>query len=75
VVLGDGTPMNMEIAVQGDGVDLDPGSLVGFNPQPDPPGDWLPAVLSFDVDAVSKEGGVVEVSYALSDGREVLAIE
>ena len=73
-LLGDGTTLGIEVSVQMVGGELDPGSLVGFNPQPEPPGDF-PMELAFDLRAEGRRDAAITVNVALvADGR-VLPIE
>lgn len=73
-LLTDGTVLGIAIAFQSEGGELDPGSLVGFNPQPEPPGDSMLG-LSFDISAYARDSAAVEMSVALIGDRQVLPLK
>ena len=70
--LGDGTDLAIDVRIDSSGGFVDPGSLVGFNPQPDPPG--FPAAVALSFGAYARGEADLSVSVSLSSEGEVLAI-
>lgn len=73
-LLGDGSTFAIEVSLQAEAGWIDPASLVGFNPQPEPPGD-LPIGLSFHLDAVARPGTTVQLGLALVADKQLLPLE
>jgi hypothetical protein len=71
-VLADGTELGISITITSENGWIDPASLVGFNPQPDPPG--FPAAIQLDLSAASREGAALDVAISLCDGKTVLPL-
>lgn len=69
----DGSVLGVAVAVQSEGGEIDPGSLVGFNPQPEPPGDFHTAV-SFDVAAYARDGAALQVGVAILGEKGALPL-
>ena len=73
VLLADGNELGIEVSVQAENGEIDPGSLVGFNPQPEPPGDF-PVELGFSILGAGRDV-VTHVNVALVHEGRVLALE
>lgn len=79
-ILGDGSVVGINVVVQSDGI-IDPGSLVGFNPQPDPPGSWRLAdppgehAIALSFDATARDEASLSVTVTLSQEGEALALQ
>lgn len=70
---GDGTEMIVHVAITSADGWIDPGSLVGFNPQPEPPGDF-PAAIQLDLSAMARGAAKLQVEISLESGGEALPL-